>query len=147
MNSMKDSLTAIQNVTATIASYFPQAPLLPVIGNNDVFPKDQMPAGPSEELEQMAAIWGPLLPTSALKTFLNGGYYTVSLRPGLRAIVLNTVFYMTDWCPDNSTECSKSYTPTTDDPANQFVFLADTLLYAQKHNEQCVFLFLSSSWQ
>ena len=138
MNSMKDSLTAIQNATATLSSFFPSAPILPLIGNNDVFPKDQIPDGPSEELEQMAAIWGPLLPASAIKSFLQGGFYTVSLRPGLRVIVLNTIFYMTSWCPNNQTECSNDYTPTTDDPANQFVFLADTLLYARKHNEQSV---------
>lgn len=47
----------------------------------------------TSELANYWLLWKPFLPSNAETTFLRGGYYSVSIKPDLRVIVLNTVLY------------------------------------------------------
>lgn len=148
---------AVENITALILQYYPKTPTFPVIGNNDVIPKNQMFDGPSATLQAFSQIWSRWLPRmsshlyrlstpfslrnvaeEALNSLNQGGFYSVDVTPKLKIIGLNTLYYMTGWCPDNTTSCKKSYEPTSNDPAGQFRFFESQLQAAAATNQSYV---------
>ena len=84
----------LRRVSSMLRTAFPNAQILPAIGNHDAYPSDQFPDNNStfyhEYLERSG--WGELLPEAARRTFRRGGYYAVDVGE-YRVIVLNTALY------------------------------------------------------
>uniref|UniRef100_A0A1D1XWA1 Endopolyphosphatase n=1 Tax=Anthurium amnicola TaxID=1678845 RepID=A0A1D1XWA1_9ARAE len=69
-------------------------PIVPSIGNNDIYPNRIMGAGPNEVLTVLHDIWSPFIPKGQHKTFINGGYYYREVIPGKLIVVsLNTLYF------------------------------------------------------
>ncbi|KAF9967071.1 Endopolyphosphatase [Mortierella alpina] len=69
-------------------------PIVPSIGNNDVYPHNIMEAGPNRILQHFSEIWAEFIPESQYHTFQHGGYYTSEVVPGKITVVsLNTLFF------------------------------------------------------
>ena len=82
-------------VAKYIATAFPNIPVLPSIGNNDVYPHDQMfPPGPNNTvLPGLAKAWAPLLDADMTQAMLQGGWMSRILTNGNRALSLNTLYF------------------------------------------------------
>ncbi|RIA88153.1 Metallo-dependent phosphatase-like protein [Glomus cerebriforme] len=69
-------------------------PIIPSIGNNDIYPNNIIGAGPNELLSIIHDIWSPFIPKGQHKTFLDGGYYYKEVIPGKLIVVsLNTLYF------------------------------------------------------
>ncbi|KAF9277831.1 Endopolyphosphatase [Mortierella alpina] len=69
-------------------------PIVPSIGNNDVYPHNIMEAGPNRILQHFSEIWAEFIPESQYHTFQHGGYYTSEVVAGKITVVsLNTLFF------------------------------------------------------
>ncbi|KZO97416.1 hypothetical protein CALVIDRAFT_536427 [Calocera viscosa TUFC12733] len=71
-------------------------PVIPSIGNNDVWPHNVMYPGPSSTTRTYAEMWSPLLsPETNLSTLAHGVYFSTPLlaEHKLAAISLNTLFF------------------------------------------------------
>ncbi|KAF9182395.1 Endopolyphosphatase [Haplosporangium sp. Z 11] len=69
-------------------------PIVPSIGNNDVYPHNIMEAGPNRILQHFSNIWSEFIPESQYHTFQHGGYYTSEVVTGkIAAIALNTLYF------------------------------------------------------
>lgn len=66
-------LFAMRNATDLIKRHFVNKTVLPVIGNHDYFPRNQLPAQNSEIYNAIAEMWEDWLPGDTLETFKNGG--------------------------------------------------------------------------
>ncbi|KAG0031998.1 Endopolyphosphatase [Podila clonocystis] len=71
-----------------------RVPVVPSIGNNDVYPHNIMPAGPNPILQTFANLWSEFIPAQQINTFRRGGYYSSEVVPGKIAVVaLNTLYF------------------------------------------------------
>ena len=52
-------LEIIHNITLLLEDNFPDIPILPVMGNHDYHPKNQLPGESSSFYEKLAEMWGP----------------------------------------------------------------------------------------
>ncbi|GJJ75916.1 endopolyphosphatase [Entomortierella parvispora] len=69
-------------------------PIVPSIGNNDVYPHNIMQAGPNRILQHFSDIWSEFIPESQYHTFQFGGYYTNEVVPGkISVVALNTLYF------------------------------------------------------
>ncbi|KAF9583154.1 Endopolyphosphatase [Lunasporangiospora selenospora] len=69
-------------------------PIVPSIGNNDVYPHNIMEAGPNRILQHFSEIWADFIPESEYHTFQHGGYYISEVIPGKTSVVaLNTLYF------------------------------------------------------
>ncbi|KAF9138018.1 Endopolyphosphatase [Linnemannia schmuckeri] len=69
-------------------------PIIPSIGNNDVYPHNILEPGPNPILQYFAAIWEEFIPESMTKTFVRGGYYAIEAVPDKIAVFsLNTLYF------------------------------------------------------
>ncbi|KAG0275291.1 Endopolyphosphatase [Linnemannia exigua] len=69
-------------------------PIVPSIGNNDVYPHNIMEAGPNRILQHFSDIWSAFIPESQYHTFQHGGYYTSEVVPGkITVVALNTLYF------------------------------------------------------
>ncbi|KIM25254.1 hypothetical protein M408DRAFT_331351 [Serendipita vermifera MAFF 305830] len=81
-------------IASQMASAFPNIPILPSIGNNDIWPHNVMAPGPNSILNEYIAIWRPFIPFSSYQVFQHGGYFSVEVIPGhIAAISLNTMYW------------------------------------------------------
>ncbi|WFD34968.1 endopolyphosphatase [Malassezia cuniculi] len=86
-------------------STFPDIPIVPNIGNNDIVLHNTMVAGPSDETRRFAKLWKDHLPPEAIETVVLGGYFSKDvLADHLAVISLNTLYFYdsnkaTDGCP------------------------------------------------
>jgi hypothetical protein len=91
-------------LTRRVREQFPDIPIYPALGNEDSYCGDYQLQPKGEFLRRTADAWKGLLhngndETAFMQTFPTGGYYT-ALAPGRskhRLIVLNTVFFSTDY--------------------------------------------------
>ncbi|KAI8096240.1 Metallo-dependent phosphatase-like protein [Halteromyces radiatus] len=74
-------------------------PIVPCLGNNDVHPHNKL-SGPTnddpQENKQLiiySHIWRDLIPSDQISTFRHGGYFSVSVAPGIRVLSLNTLYF------------------------------------------------------
>ncbi|KAI9494399.1 Metallo-dependent phosphatase-like protein [Zychaea mexicana] len=67
-------------------------PIIPCIGNNDVHPHNQLQETVNI-LETYSEMWRDFIPADQLPTFRQGGYYAIDVAPGLRVLVLNTLYF------------------------------------------------------
>ncbi|PWN97809.1 hypothetical protein FA09DRAFT_297907 [Tilletiopsis washingtonensis] len=72
---------------------FPGVPLVPSIGNNDIFPHNIMFPGPNDITKAYTALWRDHIPEDQIHTFYVGGYYAKPVVPGLVVLSLNTLWF------------------------------------------------------
>ncbi|KAF8306485.1 hypothetical protein DL93DRAFT_216749 [Clavulina sp. PMI_390] len=69
-------------------------PVVPSIGNNDIWPHNIMYAGPSTITNKFVGIWTKFIPFESYQIFQRGAYYSVELIPNkLGALSLNTLYW------------------------------------------------------
>ncbi|XP_070580250.1 acid sphingomyelinase-like phosphodiesterase 3b [Ptychodera flava] len=118
----------IQNLTNIIKGEFPNTQVYPAIANHDYHPSNQLPPYNSAQYDAIAAAWSSWLtddPT-AVDTLKTAGYYTLKMDNGIRLIVPNNNLYYT----------SNKVTKDMPDPADQFVWIEDTLEAAKVADEK-----------
>ncbi|KZT74415.1 endopolyphosphatase [Daedalea quercina L-15889] len=68
-------------------------PVIPTIGNNDVWPHNIMLPGPNSVTFEFSSIWRNLIPFESYQVFQRGGYFSVEVVPDQLAVVsLNTMY-------------------------------------------------------
>jgi len=69
-------------------------PVVPSLGNNDIWPHNILPAGPNDILERFSSIWSAFVPFPSYQVFRRGAYYSVEVIPGEVAVIsLNTLYF------------------------------------------------------
>jgi len=69
-------------------------PVVPSLGNNDVWPHNILTAGPNSITNEYASIWGTFIPFLYLQVFQRGAYYAVDVIPDEVAVIsLNTMYF------------------------------------------------------
>ncbi|KAF9299440.1 Endopolyphosphatase [Linnemannia elongata] len=69
-------------------------PIIPSIGNNDIYPHNILQPGPNAILQHFATIWTEFIPESMAKTFARGGYYSVeAVADKITVVSLNTLYF------------------------------------------------------
>lgn len=132
----RTELDVIANVTATVAAVFPNALVVPTVGNNDFFPDYNMTVAPDgevhDQLEELYSLWRPAgwLPAGSERTFARGGFYNVTSPRSsrLRLLALNSLLWsikrrhgspaVEAGCPDQAGSGGGG-----PDPAGQFAWL------------------------
>ncbi|KAF9100465.1 Endopolyphosphatase [Mortierella sp. GBA35] len=116
----QEQINAMNKVVATkFLKTFPSGPdgqrlpVIPSIGNNDVYPHNILLPGPNPILQYFATIWSEFIPESMTKTFVRGGYYAAEAVPGKIAVFsLNTMyFYLSNTAVDG---CKDEEQPGTE---------------------------------
>ncbi|KAF4518614.1 hypothetical protein B566_EDAN009863 [Ephemera danica] len=122
------NIEIITYVRDQFALYFPDAPLIPIVGNHEAHPtnvfsdplKTEIPANISTVwlYELWADLWTSF-PPDAKPDILGGGMFSMEIRPGLVVIGVNTMFCYSYnmWLLYDSV-----------DPANELMWLANRLL-------------------
>ncbi|KAJ7771376.1 endopolyphosphatase [Mycena maculata] len=83
-------------VATKMASVFTSRgiPVVPSLGNNDVWPHNIMIPGPNSITNEFASIWKTFIPFPYLQIFQRGAYYAVEVVPDSLAIIsLNTMYF------------------------------------------------------
>ena len=107
--------------------YKGEIPIYPILGNHEKYPNDEFGENESELLEKMADIYKSYLSDEAYETFKKYGYYTMMHKnTNLRIIALNCLYC--DTFNFNLLVNQKG-------AKNQFKWLEETLLLAEKNNE------------
>ncbi|CAJ0831898.1 14659_t:CDS:2 [Entrophospora sp. SA101] len=103
-------------------------PIVPSIGNNDLFPSNIVSGGPNDVLTSLHEIWSQFIPTGQHQYFLKGGYYYVEVIPRKLIVVsLNTLYFYKLNTAVNG--CKVETQPGT----IQFRWLNNVLKKARKH--------------
>ncbi|EJD01156.1 uncharacterized protein FOMMEDRAFT_21595 [Fomitiporia mediterranea MF3/22] len=69
-------------------------PVVPTLGNNDVWPHNIMAAGPNSITNEFSSIWMNFIPFESFQVFQRGGYYSVEVVPDEVAVIsLNTMYF------------------------------------------------------
>lgn len=97
-------LDNIASVSGKIHSMFPNIPIFPLIGNNDLPGHYILPNSSNDWYQRLLAYWEPLILCSGCpgyaknlnlqKSFLEGGYYNASIAGGkIALLVLNSLYW------------------------------------------------------
>ncbi|XP_020632886.1 acid sphingomyelinase-like phosphodiesterase 3b [Orbicella faveolata] len=124
--STEEVIETVKNMTALLSTVFTNTTVYPALGNHDYHPKHLMPPKPNDIYTAVGDLWSRWLPQEAVDTFKKGGFYTVLIKPGLRLVSLNTVYYYTN----------DRLTGNITDPAGQFAWLDHILTNASSINEK-----------
>ncbi|CAH1126971.1 unnamed protein product [Ceutorhynchus assimilis] len=104
--SKEDNSAEIAYAFQSLKEYFPNVPVLPVIGNHEATPLNVFapPHISGETFSQNwlyklnANLWSSWLPQEALSTVKKQGYYAILVNSKLRVIVLNNnICYIYNW--------------------------------------------------
>ncbi|KAF9055285.1 hypothetical protein BDZ89DRAFT_13863 [Hymenopellis radicata] len=69
-------------------------PVVPSLGNNDLWPHNIMTAGPNAVTNEFSSIWKQFIPFPYHQVFQRGAYYSTEVIPGsVAAISLNTMYF------------------------------------------------------
>jgi endopolyphosphatase len=68
-------------------------PVIPTIGNNDVWPHNLMFPGPSKTIAQYKELWKLWIPPEQIHTFDRGAYFHVPVAPKLTVVSLNSLYF------------------------------------------------------
>ncbi|KAG0200130.1 Endopolyphosphatase [Mortierella sp. GBA30] len=94
INEMNDVISKKFLSAFPVNSIGKRLPIVPSIGNNDVYPHNIMHPGPNPILKHYATIWSEFIPESQLHTFRHGGYHSSEVIPGKIAVIsLNTLYF------------------------------------------------------
>lgn len=89
-------------------------PVIPSLGNNDVWPHNILTPGPNSITNEYASIWSHFIPFPYLQVFQRGAYYTVEVVPDELAVIsLNTMYFY-----DSNKVVSGCVYTARDDPGN-----------------------------
>ncbi|OCF61739.1 endopolyphosphatase [Kwoniella mangroviensis CBS 10435] len=97
-------------VSKMLDTFGTDIPIVPSIGNNDIYPHNVMAAGPSKLTEEFLHIWSKFIPPDYSHVFERGAYYSVEVIPDTLAVIsLNTLFWydsntLVDGCGDHSND-------------------------------------------
>ncbi|WVW86650.1 hypothetical protein I302_108704 [Kwoniella bestiolae CBS 10118] len=97
-------------VSKMLDTFGTDIPIVPSIGNNDIWPHNVMAAGPSKLTEEFLRIWDKFIPPDYSHVFERGAYYSVEVIPDRLAVIsLNTLFWydsntLVDGCGDHSSD-------------------------------------------
>lgn len=138
-------LHAMSLVSSKAHEMFPDIPIFPCFGNNDL-PGHYILPNSSEWYETVLSYWSPLIlcskcppnvtktttPEKLKKTFLNGGYYSANIaNKKMVVLVLNTMY----WYDIKYTD------PLVDKIAeNQFVWLEEQLILAKRRKRKALIM-------
>ncbi|KAJ7591020.1 Metallo-dependent phosphatase-like protein [Mycena floridula] len=115
-----------QYIASKVESIFTQRgiPVIPSLGNNDVWPHNTLSAGPNQLINEFSSIWSPFIPSTHRETFKRGAYFSVDVVPDALAVIsLNTMYFY-----DANTAVNGCGFKDPDDPGNlQFDWLASQL--------------------
>ncbi|KAG8819890.1 Endopolyphosphatase [Serendipita sp. 399] len=94
---------------------FPDIPIVPSIGNNDIWPHNVMAPGPNGITKEYINIWRAFIPFSSYQVFQHGGYFSKEvIYDHLAVISLNTMY----WYDANKAVGGCEY-HAPNDPGNQ----------------------------
>ncbi|WVF68665.1 hypothetical protein IAT40_003436 [Kwoniella sp. CBS 6097] len=85
-------------------------PIVPSIGNNDIWPHNVLAAGPNHITEEFLRIWSKFIPSDYSHVFERGAYFSVEVIPDRLAVIsLNTLFWydsntLVDGCGERSND-------------------------------------------
>ncbi|KAG1896469.1 Metallo-dependent phosphatase-like protein [Suillus fuscotomentosus] len=69
-------------------------PVVPSLGNNDIWPHNRLSAGPNEIIEEFSSIWSAFIPPTSSASFHQGAYFSTEIIPdAVAAISLNTLYF------------------------------------------------------
>ncbi|KAK2466218.1 hypothetical protein APHAL10511_001860 [Amanita phalloides] len=69
-------------------------PVVPSIGNNDIWPHNIMKPGPNEITDAFSGIWKVFIPKQEQEAFRLGGYFSTEVIPDELAVIsLNTIYF------------------------------------------------------
>ncbi|KIY71419.1 endopolyphosphatase [Cylindrobasidium torrendii FP15055 ss-10] len=69
-------------------------PVVPSLGNNDLWPHNILTPGPNAVTKEFTSIWGSFIPFAYHQIFQRGAYYSTEVVPGaIAAISLNTLYF------------------------------------------------------
>ncbi|CAG8548818.1 1183_t:CDS:2 [Ambispora gerdemannii] len=114
--------------------YSSMIPIIPVIGNNDIYPSNIIAPGPNNSLQKLSEIWSAFIPKSEMSTFRKGGYYATEVIKGKLIVVsLNTLYFFrlntaVQGCADRS------------QPGTQQIKWLDKVLLKAKKQQKKVYL-------
>ena len=76
MSKMTEQLVLdmITNITTLLEYTFPGVTVLPVFGNHDYYPKDQLPGGSSDFYDKIADLWDPFFNDDTIKEKFRNGW-------------------------------------------------------------------------
>ncbi|MCO5566196.1 hypothetical protein L7F22_019872 [Adiantum nelumboides] len=89
---------------------FPNTPIVPNIGNNDIIPHNIMFPGPNSMTRAFRDIWSAHIPEEQHEHFLKGGYFVKDVLPNdLAVLSMNTLY----WYDANAATrgCKKKHEP------------------------------------
>ncbi|WVQ75194.1 hypothetical protein IAR50_004805 [Cryptococcus sp. DSM 104548] len=85
-------------------------PIVPSIGNNDIYPHNVLSPGPSRITSEFLSIWKRFIPPEASHVFERGAYFSSEVIPDKLAVIsMNTLFWydsntLVDGCGDHSND-------------------------------------------
>ncbi|XP_067144161.1 acid sphingomyelinase-like phosphodiesterase 3b [Centruroides vittatus] len=127
--NFKSITSILAKITQLLSLKFPNSTILPVLGNHDTFPPDTIPQNATTTYYNQyltTGRWNEILPNSTWNTFLQGGYYSFPLSSSLTILGLNTIL----WYKSNT------LTLNSTDPANQYIWLENELMEAEKEGKK-----------
>ncbi|KAG1735733.1 Metallo-dependent phosphatase-like protein [Suillus paluster] len=69
-------------------------PVVPSLGNNDIWPHNTLSAGPNKIFEEFSSIWSAFIPSASSASFHQGAYFSTEIIPdAVAAISLNTLYF------------------------------------------------------
>lgn len=133
----KSAIQLYDAVFSRIFKHLPSVKILPTLGNHEMIPVDSF--SPSNLLDiarddspvwlykKLDSFWSRWLPKDTINTITKDGFYATLIRPGLKAISLNTNFCHSKnfWLFINST-----------DPGNQLQWLVHELQMSELIDEK-----------
>lgn len=73
---------------------FPHIPIVPSIGNNDIYPHNVLAPGPNRISEEFLKIWKSFIGDEDRHVFERGVYFSVEVIPDRLAVIsLNTLYW------------------------------------------------------
>ncbi|KAJ4478099.1 endopolyphosphatase [Lentinula aciculospora] len=108
-------------------------PVIPSLGNNDVYPHNILAPGPNSITNEFSKIWQSFIPFPYHRIFKRGAYFAVEVVPNALAVIsLNTLYFY----DANDAVSGCDYTGS-DDPGNlQFAWLEEQLKSYRKRGMQ-----------
>ncbi|KAG2145766.1 Metallo-dependent phosphatase-like protein [Suillus clintonianus] len=69
-------------------------PVVPSLGNNDIWPHNKLSAGPNNIFEEFSSIWSAFIPPTSSASFHQGAYFSTEVIPdAVAAFSLNTLYF------------------------------------------------------
>ncbi|KAI9011990.1 Metallo-dependent phosphatase-like protein [Phycomyces nitens] len=98
MRKRKDIYAINRQVTDMVKNAFwspshPPLPVVPCLGNNDVFPHNAIDDKDHDLLSFYEKLWRPWIPNNQRKSFRQGAYFATQVAPHLRILSINTLLF------------------------------------------------------